>query len=245
VVTPAAPPPAPVFARSGARRVLLLDFRNDGVSPEVVRTVGDLVARRLSRAPQLEVIAASDVRQLVDIEAQKAALACDGTGSCEAMKELAGALGADIIIAGSVGRLGDVVVLSMVAYDRGSATSIARWDGKTRSEAGLADAVDDGTDSLLRAMHIEPPPREGGPPLLLIAGGVVAGMGGVALAIGGVGALVERSVVIDVTPPPNGPTAADKTSAKALGQAFVPIAIVGAGVLLAGAALVAVGMVLE
>jgi hypothetical protein len=104
----AEPPPA-------KPKLLVLDVKAADLSQEQAGALTDVVATRAARFGQADVIAAADVRQLLDLEASKAESGCDDNGSC--LAELAGALNADWVLASRAGKIGNRFVVTMQLYD--------------------------------------------------------------------------------------------------------------------------------
>lgn len=118
--------PAATRATAQLRRVLVLDLRQEGEgegSGSVARLVRDTVATYLAKQPGVEVLSTEDLRQVLEVEAERAALGCDTT-SC--LAEIAGALGADLIVHGSVGRLGSSTVVHLNLFDALAGRALGR-----------------------------------------------------------------------------------------------------------------------
>src|SRR4051812_10419633 len=77
--------------------------------------VTELVTAALSKEPKFDVIASADVRKQVELESQKQVAGCSEQASCIA--EMAGALGASVVVYGSIGQLDDVIILTLNLFD--------------------------------------------------------------------------------------------------------------------------------
>lgn len=85
--------------------------------------VSSLVAAAATKDERLDVLSAADVRNAVDLEAQRAVMGCDAT-SC--LLEVAGAMDARLVVHGTLGTLGDVVILTLNVFDTGAARALGR-----------------------------------------------------------------------------------------------------------------------
>ncbi len=121
VVAPPPPPPsnpAPLLAKAVQERVLVLDFRNDSARADLVGIVRDSLVVQISRTRKFEVLSSDDLRRLTDLEAQKQAVGCTDS-SC--LTELAGAVGARLVVFGNVGQLADITQINISLLDVGLA----------------------------------------------------------------------------------------------------------------------------
>ena len=121
---------APVRAAAGAprlRSILVLELRGDPsvVDAATLSTITSTVAAAVSRRRGLNVLTAQDVKNLVDIEAQKQMLGCT-TGSESCLAEVANAMGAELVLSGDVGKLGSSFVINLNLFDAGKARSLGR-----------------------------------------------------------------------------------------------------------------------
>lgn len=209
--------------REEQRRVLVLDLTANGVAPEVARTLSDVVAAAVGREPGFNVKSAGDIRAQLGREASQELLGCnEADGTCN-VAEIAGALGAELIVFGSVGVLGTRTIVSTNLYDTEHQLSAGR-------EQVELDDLSDGSRAVSLAVarlfgHADPvtaPPPPS--PLPAIVGGIGAG----ALVVGSVAAAWGAFVQ------------GDATSGGAAKEAGVVVLPVGAAV--AGAGLVAGGV---
>lgn len=141
-----------VCARSSPRvavRVVLLPLAALGGVPEdTARLLGEALAGELRRKAGVSVITPADVSALLGVERTRQVLGCTDAGC---MAELGGALGADRVIQGSLGRVGDSVVLNLVALDPRKARAIASASERLRAgdDDALLDALPRVADRLL------------------------------------------------------------------------------------------------
>jgi hypothetical protein len=176
-----------VVARDRAR-VLVLDLEASGLDAQESNLINGLVTQSVSRFPQYQVISSGDVRQLVNLDADKRLLGCDQT-SC--LAEVAGALGARWVVFGNVGRLGRATVLTLSLFDNGKAVAVARQ----RIEVEALEALPTRIDGAISALLGEPTAASvaqasPGPSGWFVGGLVTAGVAGAATIVGGVVVLV-------------------------------------------------------
>jgi len=151
-----------------------------GADPAEVALVDERLLASLRRLPELEVVGASDVATMLDLEAVKQQAGCSDGVACAA--EVAGALDAPMLITGQLGRVGQTWVLSLSRLDQRSLQVVARV---TREAKGAgADALFPGLDGQVDELFARPADVWG------IAGGVGLGVG----ALGLVGAGVHGAV---------------------------------------------------
>lgn len=127
------------------------------VDPTVAYAVGDLLAERLSRSNQYTVIAGDDLRQMLDLEAQKQLAGCDDD-SCVA--EIAGSLDADGVLFGRISRLGEVLIVRMTFFDARQAVAESRLVIKVTDESALPEAIDREIGRYLGESVPEPAPPQ-------------------------------------------------------------------------------------
>lgn len=241
--TPDVSSPTPDPAKR--RRLILLDLSTNGVSKDITRTLGEVLSTELSKRPIFEVVTAADIRAMTNVEASKQELAANCSIDDSCMAEIATALGADVIVHGSVGQLGPAYVVSVSLFDAAAAKALAREKVQAddlevlgakveRAAARLADfyegktvaALDDDEGSL-------------GVPLL-IAGAATAVAGVFALAIGGLFVSASTETLED----PDGLRAAKDRAVADYGWQS-GLAVAGALVAVAGGVLAASSLVIE
>jgi TolB-like protein len=129
-------------------KLLVLDFQDQGVGENAAKIVHDTLASRLSKDARLDVISTEDVRRVVDVEAEKRATL--GTCNDEAcLAEIAGALGAQLMMYGTIGKLGDLVVVNISVFDAKSGKSVGRETVQAKSLEDLPDRVSAAGDRLV------------------------------------------------------------------------------------------------
>jgi hypothetical protein len=219
-------------AGAGPERVLVLDVDGDAISPTEAGLVRDALAAQLqrNRGKRVEVLTSEDLRRVLDVEADKQATGCDTTmDSC--LAEIANALGASRVLHGSVARLDDELVLSVALVDPKNARALGRSSVRAETIGELVERAPDAVDDL------RPPDK---PPVLTVAGAVVAGLG---LVVGGVSG-VSLGVLANAAQDPRG----DPELKQAFLDNAVPLGIgvaVGTGVILVGVTVLCIGIVVE
>jgi TolB-like protein len=114
-------------AAGGKPRIAVWDVKivqgTQGLQPSTAEVLTDVVATDLAQTGQVQVIARQDVLAVLGFEKHKAQLGCMEQGC---LAEIGGALGADYVVSGQVGRLGDQFRVSLIAVDARSALAVAR-----------------------------------------------------------------------------------------------------------------------
>jgi hypothetical protein len=99
----------------------------------------DVVSTAVARDGRVDVITASELRRALALETLRQQAGCTDT-SC--LAELAGAVGARWIVFGSIGALGDELVLTLQLYDSSTATIANRVVWRAADERALADRAE-------------------------------------------------------------------------------------------------------
>jgi hypothetical protein len=174
-------------------------------------TLTSLITAALSNDTRLDVLSSSDVREVMAFEGDKQALGCADESSC--LAEVAGAMGARLVVFSQLGGLGNQRILTLNLFDAHAGRAQARVVIKAASVEGLGEQLDDAVKRLTASVtesgegptkmvvlevkaaaagdqatadpSIEEP-EASGTPWLLVGGGVVAGAGVLTVATGGV-----------------------------------------------------------
>jgi hypothetical protein len=125
-----------------------------GVTQDVGQVITELVLEALLNRHGVRALGPSDIKDMLDAEQQKQLLGCDKE-SC--MAQIAGAMGADRLIAGMAGKLGDLYVVTLKLIDTHSADVTSRSSKRFRKLEEVPDAVGPLVDELLGSA---PKPRE-------------------------------------------------------------------------------------
>src|SRR5439155_19588473 len=105
---PPEPPPAPKPSRT---KLLVLDLKGNDVDAATTKTIQGVVTTELAGYAELDVISGEDVKQLVQLQAEKSTMGCSDDAGC--LAEIADALGAKLVVFGAVGKLSDAFVLNL------------------------------------------------------------------------------------------------------------------------------------
>lgn len=211
-----------------APRVLVLDLTPVGVDVETARAVDPLVLNAASDAGA-EVIAESEIKRIADVEATKADLGCD-TSSC--LAELAGAMGAERVLFGSVTQLGSTVTVHLSLFD--SRTTLVKREAISTTDVGELPAL---LPRRVRALLGSAEPAAPPAPAPRVRPLFVLGAAGVGLGVlVGVGSGVALALNEGTVQDPNA-SGVDKASAQFLGR--VSIGALAGGLVVIGLGVVA------
>ncbi|HEY4220791.1 MAG TPA: hypothetical protein VGO62_05595 [Myxococcota bacterium] len=219
----------------GRTRLVVLDFTANGVESGAVKTIAETVSETLQHQKIVDdVVSASDLRAMVDVEGTKREAGCDQSDAC--LAEIAAALGANFIVHGSVGRLGALYVVNLNLFDARANRAIARERAQADRLEQLPAEVESATDRLARTYSGKSADI---PAWTWIGGGIATG-GAAVLAISGFVTYSAYTTVRD-------PTSLGATKATGQGQYVAGvIGIAGGSVLaIAGATIAVVSSSLE
>jgi hypothetical protein len=191
----ATPAPASTAGEAEPVRLLILDLQAETANKAAAELLSSLLAEMASQAQGIEVNTSNDLRRLMALEAEKAALGCEAE-SC--LGEIAGAFGVPYIVFGKLTTLGPVTTLSLSLFDAEAARPIWRKNLRAPDAVELQYELAAGAQELLDVLAKRQPLIVVGTPWLLISGGAVAGLGAVGvLALSGT-ALVLSEVVLPI-----------------------------------------------
>jgi hypothetical protein len=125
---------APAAGEAKRVKVLVLDPTGANVEPAVLATVGGLISVELGKIPELDVITQTDVKKIAALEAEKQGVGCEES-SC--LAELAGAMGARLVVFGDANKLGSLTVINLSLFDSTKAQSI----GRVSLQAGTVEEI--------------------------------------------------------------------------------------------------------
>lgn len=150
----------------------------DGVAAAKVASLSEYVQSELASLGPYQVIGPDEIQSLVGLEKERQLLGCSDS-SC--VTEIAGALGVDRALMGSVGRLGDALLLNLSLVDVPHARVVARVGRRATSRDSLEPLLDV-VPAMLREMA-----RDDGHPLrpapkAMMFEGSIAATGAVDLA---------------------------------------------------------------
>lgn len=153
-----APILAACFSASAASTsVAVLELESGpGVDADVARPLTARVAELVARRPSTTVIAPDDIRAVLREAQQRQLLGCTEDGC---LAEIAGALGADVVVSGRIARLEDAWTVSLTAVDAVEVRSLGRatetWGG---ASVGLLELL---TPMVATLFAEAPGPRAG------------------------------------------------------------------------------------
>jgi hypothetical protein len=114
--TPAAAAPKPTDAKPAARQKLaVLEIRPLGTEASRAELLSEIALTEAASLKTFDVIGKSDIVTMLGFEKQKAVLGCSEDSAC--LAELGGALGVDLVLVGSLGRVGALYRLDMKLVD--------------------------------------------------------------------------------------------------------------------------------
>ena len=105
-------------------KVFILQLKPLDVDEKKAMIIDGLLTSEVAKCDALEVVSGSDVQEMMNLEASKQEIGCTDEISC--LAEVAGALGARYLIYGTVGQLGEKLVLNLNFRDVEEASSITR-----------------------------------------------------------------------------------------------------------------------
>lgn len=152
---------APIAAaQAPPQRVLVLDLQTPSDLGELSTTLSDiLLATVRQRLPNARVIGQSEIKVMLVAEQEKMMLGCSDDTSC--LAEIGGAIGADHMITGSLGRVGSFFWLNIKLIDTGKADVVKHVSRKVSgSEDAVVDAVIELSNTVLgfeKSMPTLPP----------------------------------------------------------------------------------------
>jgi hypothetical protein len=119
-----------------------------GVPHDTAQLLGEALAGELRRRPGVSVMTQGDVSALLGVERTRQMLGCTDSGC---MAEIGGALGADRVVHGSLGRVGGSLVVNLSALDARRGTAAASVSERLRGagEEAFLDALPTLADALL------------------------------------------------------------------------------------------------
>ena len=126
-------------AREGSVRVAVLGLAGVGVGAETLSFEGEHLAQSL-RAPGLNVVTAREMSALLGLERQRQLMGCDPSSSA-CIAELAGALGAEVVVVGDIGRFDGTHQVNVKALSGRDAHVIASKSARVSSDAAELDAL--------------------------------------------------------------------------------------------------------
>lgn len=178
--------------------VVLTPLSASGVGEDEGRLYGEYFGQQLGESGRLRVITQGDVAAMLGMERQKQLLGC-GEQQSSCLAELAGAMGSDALVVGSVGRLGSGLTVSLKILLATTGEVLVSGGGRFEDADGIQDWLEAFARRAeaavllkLRGVVVEPNASEsrvasgGGllsriPLLPVLGGAVVTALGGASL----------------------------------------------------------------
>ncbi|MBI3178991.1 MAG: hypothetical protein HYZ27_04980 [Deltaproteobacteria bacterium] len=133
---------AALALQAAEQRVLVLDLASSGVAPEVTKNLSEMFALSVRKAmPSASVLGASEIASMIALERQKDLVGCADDVSC--LAEIGGALGAELLALGTVGKVGTLHVLTLKLVNT----------RETRTLRHVSQEVAGGAENLVDAMR--------------------------------------------------------------------------------------------
>ncbi len=121
-------------------RVLVLDLASTGVDPTLGRNLSEVFTMAVRDGlAGATVIGQGEINAMLAVEKQRDVLGCSGEVSC--LAEIGGALGADHLTVGSIGRIGNVYLLTLKLVDTRRAVTVRQ----------ISEKIDGGAERLIAA----------------------------------------------------------------------------------------------
>lgn len=176
MATPALSATPSTSAAPARERLLVLEFTGDG-SPSARGLAQRAVTEELTTLGTHDVLSTRDIQSMIDTEAEKQAAGCDGNSSC--LAEVAGALGAAVVVAGETTIMGSGFVVQLTLLEPHAARVLARGSARAATEEGIPDAA----RVAARAM-MDPHEPVPWPVPTLVSGAVGVVVGGALVGVG-------------------------------------------------------------
>lgn len=126
-----------------------------GVSSSAAKVLTDYVVDKVRRRGAFSrVVSSREVEDVLSHEKQRQLMDCDTT-SCTA--EIAGALGVDLLLSGSLARMGSSYLLNLRIVNVRTAAAVSSVAHRVRADSDdtLLDSIGPALDTLLREGHLE------------------------------------------------------------------------------------------
>jgi hypothetical protein len=144
VPTLAAAQPGPAGRK--VRVLVLQPEAKTAKSKPVADAVAGLIPVELAPVTSFDVLSTADVQQMIELEAEKAAMGC-ADNSC--LAELAGALGADLVVYGDVSQLGALFIVNINLFDSIRTRAVGRKSIQTKEVEELPSKLSESLRSLV------------------------------------------------------------------------------------------------
>lgn len=135
-----------------SKRLLVFDLEANGVEADLARNTTDRLLTALKERPEYRVLGRNEIELLLEHQGQRMLLGCEDD-SC--LIEMGEGLKGDLILSGSLGKVGQAFVLSVRIIDVAQAAVVARASQTALSEGGLLDAAVRAVDALIAPGAVE------------------------------------------------------------------------------------------
>jgi hypothetical protein len=199
-VEPEVEAPAPVVEEEQrALRVAVADIDAADIEDKLKVVFLDSLLAELRKLDRVSVIGMDEVRAMLDMEAQKQAIGCGEEESC--LAEIAGALGADVMVIGGIAKVGEEKIVSLKRVEQREAKVSQQYSQRLKDIGGeeLLAAIGPSVEALFpdrelragmeRGVAPELALRLNPPPLPPWAFWTTVGVAGGATALSGITAL--------------------------------------------------------
>jgi hypothetical protein len=122
-------------AQAGKSRLAVLDLKDKGVGPDVASLLTSVASNRLSEIGIFQVISREDIKNMLSHQQDQILLGCVAE---DCLVKIGGALGAENLVAGTVGKVGDKYVISLQLIDVRATKVVKRVE---REFAGSRDKL--------------------------------------------------------------------------------------------------------
>jgi TolB-like protein len=129
------------------KRLLVTHLKAEGVDENTVQLVEAQLLAHLGRTPGLNVTAPDEIKAVLELQAQKQKLGCTDDSSC--LAAIGAEARADLILAGTLGRVGDTFLLSLTLSEPKTSQVLGRAALTTDTAPAMADQVGGGADEVL------------------------------------------------------------------------------------------------
>jgi hypothetical protein len=141
----------PAAAAEGQKKIAVLDFAIHGVEEAQAKamavTAVNLVAGEIARVGTYKAISSEEIKAMLNYEQQKMLLGCQDQVSC--LAELGGSFGADLLVSGSISKIGTTLNISMALIDVTTQGVIMRFNRVAGDVAVLDSSIRAGVQTLL------------------------------------------------------------------------------------------------
>jgi len=140
---PADAKPAPAKKPAAKKKPKLAFFGLRGladVDQKSAKAVSDYILSELTNAGVYRVLSPDDVKAVLSLQAQQQLLGCHDDSAC--LAQIAGSLGADRLLEGSLSRIGSSILVSLTLLDATNSKALARPSWRIHTSGTLEPVLD-------------------------------------------------------------------------------------------------------